>query len=126
MTELDELRQATPLLKELFLKMVDHHLIFKGNGNDNEIDVVFSEGGDIGICKAVMKEGDKYPIHRHENSVEILVVYRGELIIAVGKEEISIKQGEVYRIDKNIPHIAKAKELTSVIGITIPCDESYK
>lgn len=126
MTELEEIRQATPLLKELFISMIDNHRLFQGNGNINEMDSIFQDGDGVGIVRAVMKEGDKYPIHRHKNSVEILVVYKGELLVSIGKETISIKPGEVYRIDKDTPHIAKAKELTIVIGLTIPCDDSYK
>lgn len=126
LSELNELRQTTPLLKELFTKLSDGYLFFKGIENENKAELIYSDGSLIGIVKATMNIGDKYPAHRHQDSVEVLIVYEGKLIIKLIDREITLNPGDTFTIGKNTPHIAIAEELTSVIGITIPCDDSYK
>jgi len=54
--------------------------------------------------KLVRAEGDKVPLHTHDNEDELFFVFEGELDIVDGEEEHSLKPGEFYIVRRGREH----------------------
>ena len=54
--------------------------------------------------KLVRVEGDKVPLHTHDDEDELFFVLEGELIIFDGQEEVNLKPGEFYIVRRGREH----------------------
>ena len=54
--------------------------------------------------KLVRAEGDKVPLHTHDDEDELFFVFEGELDIIDGKEELTLKPGEFYIVRHGREH----------------------
>ena len=54
--------------------------------------------------KLVRVEGDKVPLHTHDNEDELFFVLEGELDILDGEEELTLKSGEFYIVRRGREH----------------------
>lgn len=54
--------------------------------------------------KLVRAEGDKVPLHTHDDEDELFFVLEGELDIIDGEEEVTVKPGEFYIVRRGREH----------------------
>jgi mannose-6-phosphate isomerase-like protein (cupin superfamily) len=54
--------------------------------------------------KLVRAEGDKVPLHTHDDEDELFFVLEGELDIIDGQEEVTVKPGEFYIVRRGREH----------------------
>jgi len=74
------------------------------------------------ISHVHLKKGDDVPLHHHENE-QLTYILSGALHFwfgADGKEEITVRAGEVVVIPSNVPHRALALEDTLDVDIFNP------
>ena len=74
------------------------------------------------IAHVHLKKGDDVPLHHHENE-QLTYILSGALHFwfgADGKEEITVRAGEVVVIPSNVPHRALALEDTLDVDIFNP------
>lgn len=70
--------------------------------------------------------GDVWPEHKHEGSLEYLIVTKGKIILTVGNVTRVMKKGECASLPIGVVHSAAAVEDgTSLIGICIPPEKAY-
>jgi quercetin dioxygenase-like cupin family protein len=74
------------------------------------------------IAHVYFKKGDDVPLHKHENE-QLTYILSGALHFwfgADGKEEITVRAGEVVVIPSNVPHRALALEDTLDVDVFNP------
>ena len=74
------------------------------------------------IAHVYFKKGDDVPLHEHENE-QLTYILSGALHFwfgADGKEEITVRAGEVVVIPSNVPHRALALEDTLDVDVFNP------
>ena len=54
--------------------------------------------------KLVRVEGDKVPLHTHDDEDDLFFVLEGELDIIDGEEEVTVKPGEFYIVRRGREH----------------------
>lgn len=134
---LEKLKKLTPRLNELVLNKDNPK---KGNPK-GFIEYKVKEGTclgfplykieEIGIQRAFLTKDAGFPIHIHDNEIEILVIYKGRGIARIYnddgtlKEEKTLEIGDCIRIPMAVPHSWDMLEDTWLIGITIPTSEDY-
>ena len=76
------------------------------------------------VMDSFMSKGSVFPYHKHEKSIEIIIVYEGRLKIVSEDGDVKcISAGEHISLDMNQGHFVTAKEDTWSIAITIPADD---
>ena len=71
-------------------------------------------------------KGDRWPAHKHNESIEYIVVTSGSLSIKIGGTPRIMKKGECASIPLGVVHICDALEdNTRVVGICIPPEKAY-
>lgn len=129
---LKKLKKITPRLNELVLDRGNPKgfIEYKVN-NGTCLGFPLYKIDDISIQRAFLTKDTKFPIHVHDNEVEILVIYKGKGLAKIYddnggiKEERTIGIGDLIRIPKEVNHSWEMLEDTWVIGITIPASEDY-
>ncbi|MBS0421132.1 MAG: cupin domain-containing protein [Proteobacteria bacterium] len=74
------------------------------------------------IAHVYFKKGDDVPLHKHENE-QLTYILSGALHFwfgADGKDEITVRAGEVVVIPSNVPHRALALEDTLDVDVFNP------
>ena len=74
------------------------------------------------IAHVHLKKGDDVPLHKHENE-QLTYILSGALHFwfgADGKDEITVRAGEVVVIPSNVPHRALALEDTLDVDVFNP------
>ena len=74
------------------------------------------------IAHVYFKKGDDVPLHKHENE-QLTYILSGALHFwfgAEGKDEITVRAGEVVVIPSNVPHRALALEDTLDVDVFNP------
>jgi quercetin dioxygenase-like cupin family protein len=57
------------------------------------------------ISKTTIPSGDSGPpIHLHKNEDEYLFILKGTINVFVDQDNICLKEGDFYKISKNVPH----------------------
>jgi hypothetical protein len=122
--KIEELEQKLPPFPEIIndtdIECKEYVVI---NGTCLAWDLMWIE--DVSVSKWFLSKGTKFPEHAH-NEKEIIIVYKGELIIyyedgctATGK------RGDVIQHKAGRIHWAEAKEDTWMIIVSIPATEDY-
>ena len=79
----------------------------------------------MAIQKIFSSAGSEFKTHVHENSIEMVVVISGQLIIKCEDAEYVVNPQEIHTMEKNRPHNAITPVDTWIIAVTIPADEFY-
>lgn len=93
------------------------------NGECRGFGLMYQE--DVAVQWAVMGENTDLPKHAHENEVEILIVYEGELTLEIGDTIKTLKVGDVIRFDKGEAHHATSKTGCKMIAVIMPASKFY-
>ena len=79
----------------------------------------------IGIAVTELQKGAKMRKHKHK-AKEWVIVYRGSLVVQHDKELITLKAGDSWYINPNIPHrIVEVLEEAKIVAITVPLDKGW-
>ena len=102
--------------------------LFNGKLNFNKVEIktIHAERASIsiGIWK---KQGDRYPNHVHENTIEYLICTKGSFGLSLPHGYRIINYKDCASIPENMIHSVVALEDDSeMIGICVPSDEAYK
>ena len=83
----------------------------------------------IHVMDSFIEAGTMFPLHRHEGSAEIIVLYKGDIsLVCEGCEQEAkheqLKIGIPVYIPADMNHFIHARENSWVIAITIPPDSN--
>ena len=79
----------------------------------------------IAVQKAFMSKGTVFPDHVHDLEKEILIVFKGNLVINKENYTTNLSAGELSEILPGESHSMFASTDTWLIAITIPAEEGY-
>jgi mannose-6-phosphate isomerase-like protein (cupin superfamily) len=80
---------------------------------------------DIAVQIAEAPAGVDLPIHVHENSSEMLMVYKGEIQVTINDEIFIVKPGETITFYPGQKHHVITLQPTSILAAIIPAIEEY-
>lgn len=70
--------------------------------------------------------GDVWPEHKHTESIEYLIVFKGKAILTVGNVNRVMRQGECASLPAGVIHSCTSiEDGTSIVGICIPPEKAY-
>ena len=122
-------------MRELVKQIPDHNRVKNVYGEVTELFVLTGfafaqtlfrdKDGKISVAKTVIAEGTEFECHTH-GQLEVFSIYKGTLILTVKdpnkkkNEKVTLNEGDVYVLQKHIPHNAKAPVRTEMIVQLIP------
>jgi len=80
---------------------------------------------EVAVQRSFLSIGTEFPLHKHEHSMEMLMVYRGHLRVLMNDKIFELTPGDSLRIPENTMHSVSAQANTELIGVTIPADKGY-
>ena len=121
-----KLESLVPKLSDMVLNVCDrnHHVEYNVE-NGFCIGFPLLNNDKIAIQRAFISKGTYFGEHKHEDSVEIFVIFKGEFKLLVGDNEEILEIGDCARVEKNTLHDGYAIDNTEMICITVPSEEGY-
>lgn len=117
-----QLREMLPTLASTRRQMRGFAIYEAGTG------CVFGRGlmniKGVAVQDAYITPGCVFAPHHHQ-MVEHTICYKGELLIDVDGEQVSLSPGEILTIEPNTPHGFSSETGAWVIAVTIPADDGY-
>ncbi len=77
------------------LRFLDTHVV---------VHVAHEEGDGVSVLESRAPFGDSPPLHVHHTEDETFFVLEGELLLAVGDEELRLGPGRCARAPRGVPH----------------------
>lgn len=104
--------------------------------NSNRVDFELQSGisyavnlltnNDVHVSNMFIGAGTKFPYHLHDDAIEYLVIFNGELVF-IEKDNITrVGKGDIITVNKNIAHRLIAVSDTNLIVITVPATKESK
>jgi len=84
--------------------------------------IPLKHNNDVAVAQAFLSSGTVFPYHNHTKSSEIIVVYKGTIVIVTDEERRELNVGDSIAICPGCGHMLIAKTDVKVIAITIPPD----
>lgn len=99
--------------------------IYKAEEGSQAIGLSLWKEESVAAQRCFMAKGSKLATHCHDEETEVLIVYRGHLVVTIGCNDVHLKPADLLRIAPLDPHSATALEDTWVLAVTIPAAEGY-
>ena len=114
-----------PRLKDLTMRLskAPGTIVFDC-GTADGVSVGLKKNADVAIVDLTLPAGGIFPAHDHE-TMEILIVYVGEVILRTDRAEYDLGPGSSKRINKGVMHSVEAITDAKLIVITVPAAEGF-
>lgn len=80
----------------------------------------------IDISRFFLSSGAIFDNHKHENSIEFMFIYEGELVFMLDEKPFNLKKFDSIFIPVGVPHYGCAKQNTWLVNILSPPEKIFK
>lgn len=112
-------------VEDILVFKKDGDMKFRAIGGEYDVKVVY-ETKNIQVLEVTAEDDVLLPYHLHEDSAEILIVHKGQMILGYEKESVELKDDQSITIPKGVPHFAFIKGKSLISAILFPQSDTFK